>query len=155
MEYLETLTKLPLNFQIHKLHPLTVHFPIGLLFISLLFYLFAAAKKSKGAELAALSNLIAGTLLSFAAVYSGILAEGAVEHSGPVHDFVDLHEILGWGVAGTFTILSLWGLIAYKRPTGKIIPLFLILFIIGAIVLALQGYLGGYLVYDAAVGVKK
>ena len=67
MEYLETLTKIPLGFEIHKLHPLLVHFPIGLLFISLVFYFFAAAKKSKGAELAALSNLITGTLLSYAA----------------------------------------------------------------------------------------
>ncbi len=155
MEYLETLSKLPLHFEIHKLHPLLVHFPIGLLFISLVFYLFAAAKKSKGAELAALSNLITGTLLSYGALYSGILAEHAVQHSGPVHEFVELHEKLGWGVAGIFTILSLWGFIAYKRPGGKVIPLFLVLFLIGGIVLGLQGYLGGYLVYDAAVGVKK
>jgi uncharacterized membrane protein len=155
MEYLETLTKIPLNFEIHKLHPLIIHFPIGLLFISILFYFFAAAKKSKGAELTALSNLIAGTLFSYAAVYSGILAEHAVKPSGLVHDFVELHEKLGFGVAGIFTILSLWGLIAYKRPTGKVIPLFLILLLIGAVVLGIQGFVGGYLVYDAALGVKK
>jgi uncharacterized membrane protein len=155
MEYLETLTKIPLGFEIHKLHPLIVHFPIGLLFTSLVFYFFAAAKKSKGAELVALSNLIAGTLISYGAVYSGLLAEDAVEHSGPIHDFVELHEILGWGVAGIFTILSLWGLIAYKRSGGKVIPLFLILLLIGGIVLGIQGYLGGFLVYDGALGVKK
>jgi uncharacterized membrane protein len=154
MEYIQTLTKIPLDFQIYKLHPALIHYPIGLMMISILFYLFAAAKKSKGAELVAVSNLIAGSLMSWAAVYSGILAEQAVEHKA-VHDFVDLHEVLGYGVAGLFSLLSLWGLIAYKRPTGKVIPLFLILILIAGGALALQAYIGGYLVYDAGLGVKK
>ena len=154
MEYFETLTKLPVEFQIYKLHPLLVHFPIGLLFTSLLFYLFAAAKKRKGAELAGLANLITGTLLSYATVYSGLLAEHAVKH-GAVHDFVELHQNLGYGIAGFFTILSLWGLIAYRRPGGRVIPLFLILFLIGGVALGLQGYIGGFLVMDGGLGVKK
>jgi uncharacterized membrane protein len=77
-----------------------------------------------------------------------LLAERAVE-SKAVHDFVELHEALGYGVAGFFTLLSLWGLIAYKRPTGKVIPLFLILILIAGGALAVQAYLGGFLVYDA------
>jgi uncharacterized membrane protein len=76
MEYIETLTKIPLDFQIYKLHPALIHYPIGLLMISIVFYIFAAAKKSKGAELVALSNLIAGSLMS-QRVYSGVLAEHA------------------------------------------------------------------------------
>jgi uncharacterized membrane protein len=147
--------KLPLNFEIQKLHPATVHFPIALLFMSLLFYFFAAAKKSKGAELVALSNMIAGTLISYLAVYTGILAEHAVKQTPAVHEFVELHEKLGWGVAGFFTLMSLWGLIAYRRPGGKVIPLFLIIILVGGIVLGLQSYIGGFLVYDAALGVKK
>jgi uncharacterized membrane protein len=154
MEYIQTLTKIPLDFQIYKLHPALIHYPIGLLMISIVFYIFAAAKKSKGAELVAVSNLIAGSLMSWAAVYSGLLAERAVE-SKSVHDFVELHEALGYGVAGFFTLLSLWGLIAYKRPTGKVIPLFLILILIAGGALAVQAYLGGFLVYDAGLGVKK
>jgi uncharacterized membrane protein len=154
MEYIETLFKIPLDFQIYKLHPALIHYPIGLLMISIVFYIFAAAKKSKGAELVALSNLIAGSLMSWAAVYSGVLAEHAVE-SKAVHDFVELHEKLGYGVAGFFTLLSLWGLIAYKRPTGKVIPLFLIFILIAGGALAVQAYLGGFLVYDAGLGVKK
>ncbi|HSE40176.1 MAG TPA: DUF2231 domain-containing protein [Acidobacteriota bacterium] len=155
MEYLETLTKLPLSFEIQKLHPALVHFPIALLFMSLVFYIFAASKKSKGAELVALSNMIAGTLISYAAVYTGLLAEHAVKQTPAVHEFVELHEKLGWGVAGFFTLMSLWGLISYRRPGGRIIPLFLILILIGGIALGIQSYLGGYLVYDAALGVKK
>lgn len=154
MEYIQTLTKLPLDFQIYKLHPALIHYPIGLLMISILFYLFAAAKKSKGAELVAVSNMIAGSLMSWAAVYSGVLAEHAIE-TKVAHDFVELHEALGYGVAGFFTLLSLWGLIAYKRPTGRVIPLFLILILIAGAVLALQAYVGGYLVYDAGLAVKK
>jgi hypothetical protein len=46
------------------------------------------------------------------------------------------------------------GLIAYKRPTGKVIPLFLILILIAGSALTFA-YLGGFLVYDAGLGVKK
>lgn len=155
MDEVNLLLQAARNFKIEHLHPILVHYPLALLVTSLFFYIFARIKNSKPVELIALANLITGTLLSYATVYSGLLAEEAVEHSGPIHEIVELHEKAGFVVAGIYTVLTLWGWLAYRRPGSKVIPIFLIVLILATVVLAFQGYTGGYLVYEGGLGVKK
>jgi uncharacterized membrane protein len=155
MDVVNALLDAAKNFRIEHVHPILIHYPLALLVTSLIFYLIARIKNSKPVELIGLANLITGTLISYAAVYSGLLAEEAVKHSGIVHEIVELHEKLGYGVAGVYTVLSLWGWLSYRRPASKVIPLFLIVLMLATALLAAQGYVGGYLVYEAGLGVKK
>jgi uncharacterized membrane protein len=148
MEVLKNLWNIPLVFKLHTLHPLLVHFPIALLFTALAFYIYARLKSSKTGELIAVANLITGTLLSFAASYAGVLADERLNFTPQVNELMEIHEKLGWVISGYFSLLSIWGFFSYRRPGSKVIPIFLILYVIGAASLGLQGYLGGYMVYD-------
>ena len=142
---------IPVLFDIAHLHFAAVHFPIGLLLTSVILYLWARLKSSKTAELIAVGLLIAGTLFSYAAVASGVLAEEGVVSHGTYDLAFEIHEKLGYGVAGFYTLLSLWGFAAYRRPGSKVIPLFLILLLLGAAGVGLQGYVGGILGHEAAL----
>lgn len=142
---------IPLSFDIAHLHFAAIHFPIGLLLTSVVFYVWASWKDSKTAQLIGLGTLLAGTLFSYLAVGSGVLAEEAVESHGTFHTAFEVHEYLGYGVAGLFTLLSLWGFLSYRRPGGKVIPLFLIFLLLGAGGVGLQGYVGGILGHEAAM----
>lgn len=139
---------IPLLFDLAHLHSALVHFPIALLLISLFFYVCARAKNSKGAELIGLGNLMAGTLLSYAAIGSGLLAEDVVTFQPAYRFLFPIHENLAYGIAGLFTLLSLWGFLAYRRPGNKVIPLFLFLFFLGAAAVGFQGYVGGILGHE-------
>lgn len=155
MEFINSLFQIPFVFKLHTIHPFMVHFPIALLWIAFLFYIFARIKSSKTVELVALVNLITGTLFSFLASYSGVIADERLNFTPQVHELMEIHEKLGWVVAGYFTVLSLWGFFSYRRPAGKVIPLFLILYLLGIASLGLQGYLGGYMVFEGGAGVAE
>ena len=155
MEIINSLWNVPIVFKLHTLHPLLVHFPIALLITAFFFYIFARIKSSKTAELVAVANLITGTILSFAASYSGVIADERLNFTPQVHELMEIHEKLGWVIGGFFSILSIWGFFAYRRPGSKVIPLFLILYLLGVASLGLQGYLGGYMVYEGGAGVAE
>jgi uncharacterized membrane protein len=155
MEIIKSLFNVPIVFKLHTLHPLLVHFPIGLLFTAFLFYIYARIKSSKTAEFVALLNLMTGTLLSFAAAYSGVIADERLNLTREVNQLMEIHEKLGWIVAGFFTILSIWGFFSYRHAGGKVIPLFLLFYLFGAVALGFQGYLGGLMVYEGGAGVKE
>ena len=155
MEFLKSLLDIPLVFRLHTLHPALVHYPIALWVVGFFFYLYARMKSSKPAELIAVANLITGTLLSFAAAFAGKLAADRLVFAPKIHELMEIHEKVGWSACGFFTLLSLWGFFTYKRAASKVIPLFLLLYVIGLGVLGLQSYIGGYMVYEGGVGVSQ
>jgi uncharacterized membrane protein len=112
-------------------------------------------KSSKTAELIAVGNLITGTLLSFAAAFAGKLAADGLVVAPKLHELLEIHENVGWVLGGYFTVLSLWGFFSYRRPGSKVIPFFLLLYILGLGILGLQAYVGGYMVYEGGVGVSR
>lgn len=152
MEFSSTFFNIPLVFKQHHLHPMLVHFPIGLYFLATIFFLFARVKKNKNAELLGVANLIAATLFCYGALYSGLIAEKTAGHSDQIHHLLELHEKLGYGLAGLFTLLSLWAFVSLRRPGSQVIPAFIMLLLLGAGTLGFQGYLGAYMVYEGGVG---
>ena len=155
MEFLKSLLDIPLVFRLHTLHPALVHYPIALWVMAFFFYVYARIKSSKTAELIAVGNLITGTLLSFATAFAGKLAADRLVVAPKLHELLEIHENVGWVLCGWFTILSLWGFFSYRRAASKVIPFFLLLYILGLGTLGLQAYVGGYMVYEGGVGVSQ
>jgi uncharacterized membrane protein len=145
MEFINSLFQIPVVFKLHTIHPFLVHFPIGLLLTAFLFFIFARITSSKTAELIAVANLITGALLSFAAAYSGVIADERLNFTPQVHQLMEIHEKLGWVVAGYFTVLSIWAFFAYKRPGSKnsIIPHFILDWSCFARIASVSGWLHG------------
>ena len=72
-----------------RLHPLIVHFPIGLLIISLVLELFTINKKNQELRSAINILLVIGALSAIAAVIFGWLLKSQDQYSG---DLITIHK---------------------------------------------------------------
>jgi uncharacterized membrane protein len=91
------------------MHPLLVHFPIALLFITPLFLLLAQllGRRNRVWTLTALLLLILGTAGIFAAAASGEAAGKLVERSREINAVLERHEHLAEAARGVFSGLTL------------------------------------------------
>jgi len=137
------------------IHPIFVHFAIALTLFGVGLEVAALLRgRSDWHQLAKL-NLVAGGLGIAAAVLTGWWDHerwhAAVTHhhgSGAV-DLMNIHQYLGVGLLITFAGLVFWRL-RYKASVPK---LFVALALLGAIGIAVQGYIGGQLVFQEGTGV--
>ena len=144
------------------LHPLIIHFPIGLLLIAPVFIIAGAAlKPAKGRSflLAAMILLLVGTAGVFIAVETGEAAGKLAERVPGVEQVLETHESLAESTRVVFSVLSVIfaALLAaprlLKRPdtrlTTTILPLaFLVLYGAGALLLVNTAHNGGRLVHE-------
>jgi len=151
------------------LHPIAVHFPIGILMIAWIPMVLGLLDKKRrtGWLLSGLLLLVLGTVFLFGAVLTGEATEEFVEHapqysSQIIEDALHEHEELGELVRNLFigiTVIYLAAFIAYcKMPETKkklvgIVGsvLVAITYFIGTMALANAGHQGGMLVHDLGV----
>lgn len=129
------------------LHPLLVHAPIGLLLFGTLLILFSF--KWTSYRLFALITLVAGLLTGIAAYVSG---EGAEEYAEENLQFVTETMIENHGRFGLFSLIAfgvaLVLLVLGFRSKNKIwLTLSFITALVGSVLLAYTGHLGGQMVY--------
>ncbi len=138
----------------HPIHPMVVHFPIALLLASLLFDLVSLRWRGQEFRATSLSLLALGVLAALVALYTGHVAEEAVEHSGTIpKQAIETHEVLAFAVFWVFAgllglrLLSYWGWIRERS--------LLVLFLGagGSVLLLVASYYGGELVYRYGAGV--
>jgi uncharacterized membrane protein len=91
------------------MHPLLVHFPIALLFITPLFLLLAVllGRQNRAWALTALLLTIMGTVGIFAAAASGEAAGKLVERTPEIDAVLERHEHLAEAARGVFSGLTL------------------------------------------------
>jgi uncharacterized membrane protein len=142
--------------RVQNLHPLIVHFPIGLLFTSAVVALWAQATNRPGAHLVARVLLWLGTVAAAAAVISGFLGAQTVARVTGAHDVIEEHEKYAYVLLGLSCALSGWALIAYKRRHASPAPA--VPWVIGQVLLlamlVLTAKEGGELVHELGVGTK-
>ncbi|MBI3670059.1 MAG: DUF2231 domain-containing protein [Acidobacteria bacterium] len=134
-------------------HPLFVHFPIAFWVGALLFEALAVARSSEDWHKTAARLLYLGTLLAFAAVGTGLLAESSVMEMGPAHDVFELHEKLMYVTTSAAVGLCMFVFFLRKRFTPGVQKLFLAGLVILAVLLTVGADRGAQLVYQYATSV--
>jgi len=138
----------------HPLHPLLVHFPIGLFFFS--FVLDVASLIFRGTP-----GLVAGAFYSIALGLMGALIAaipGLADYSGIRHDH-PARRTATWHMLLNLCAVALYAANLYLRRdqlTATSAPaIALALSFTGIVVLSISGYLGGTMVYDDGVSVGR
>ncbi len=146
------------------LHPLVVHFPIGLLAVAPLFIVLAMAWKSQARAmlLTACILVLLGTAAAFLAFSTGEAAEGLAERVPGAGEALERHEHLGEDTrnmffVNSFVILAATGALWIwhaKIKTGLRVGagvVLLALYAYPAVLLMNAGHTGGRLVHEFGV----
>lgn len=137
------------------IHPVIVHCPIALISLALFCELLEIVFKKKDFGIVAKWSLLFGTIGALFAFGSGVLAARLVEHAGDVHRIIEHHSHAALVVVVGSTVLTIWRFLAAENLFNRFRYIFTILLIVLAVFLARTGYLGGKLVYEHGLGVKK
>lgn len=135
-------------------HPLFVHFPIALWVGALLFEILAVRRASEDWHRTAVRALYLGTLLAFAAVGTGWLAEDSVPPQAAVRDVFEFHETMMLITTSAGLALCLWAFLMRNRFTAGSRKLFLIGLMVLVGLLTVGADRGAEMVYRYAVSVN-
>ncbi len=150
------------------LHPIIVHFPIGLLMAApvLVILSLVLRRHERGIGIAALTLMVLGTVGAAVAVATGEAAEELVDRTDAIAGVLEQHSELAETARGIFIGLTvLYALllllpVLVMRFAKRDLPrsaqyaataLFLVLYGVGALVLSNVGHLGGRLVHEYGV----
>jgi uncharacterized membrane protein/nitrite reductase/ring-hydroxylating ferredoxin subunit len=139
----------------HPLHPLLVHFPIGLFSLSLILDAASWLFPDRQALMAgALASMALGVCLALVAAIPGFADYSDIHQRHPAKKTATYHMMLNLVVVTLYATNSVWRFFSIAElestPLG---PFVLALVAYG--LLGLSGYLGGQLVYDDGVGVGR
>jgi uncharacterized membrane protein len=130
-------------------HPALLHFPLAFLLGGVAVDLWAMARPRELLTRAAAGLLVAGVVSGWIAAAAGLLAFLTVPHAGAVH------HLMYWHPAFTAPSLALFTALAVVRWRKRASPAgagTAVLSGIAALLLAIGGFIGGYLVYHGGVG---
>lgn len=147
------------------LHPLIIHFPIGLLLVAPVLVLIGAVmppRKGRTMLIAALVLMVLGTVSVFIALQTGEAAAELADRTPEINAIIQQHESLAEKTRLVFSILTigfaaiLFSPTLLKREVNRsshiILPLvFLCFYGAGAILLANTAHQGGRLVHEFGV----
>jgi uncharacterized membrane protein len=145
-------TLMPGIGHLQNIHPLLVHFPIGLLLGSALFYILAWIFKRDIFVQTAFATLVLGAISAAFALGTGLYAEDGVMISRSVREHLLIrHKELMLVAFSLSWILALWAAFARHFPRkGRTI--FLMIFLGLVCILALGADYGSRMVYDYNAG---
>jgi uncharacterized membrane protein len=138
------------------LHPRFVHFPVALLATgSVLALVYLLGWRRTALPGLAWAMLLLGWLGIFPAMLSGLIDRNRAPDDSAIMAVMNPH------IAASFGLLILYGLLLYERLRSPAVLdqprrrwLLLGLLALGLLLLTVEGWLGGKLVYDLGVGVQ-
>lgn len=138
----------------HPLHPLLVHLPIGLLYLTLLLDLLTLFFDGGNALVrAAFYTLLLALVMSLVAAVPGLVDRADIRDDHPAKKVANAHMVLNI-TAAVFTAFSL--LLRYGVLGVEATPVApLVLSLIAVALVSYSGYLGGMLVYGDGIGVGR
>lgn len=138
------------------LHPRFVHFPIALLLagsVAALIYLLGRQRPALATF--AWISLGLGWLALFPVVLTGLIDQNQASRAAAVVAVLNPH------IAAGFVLIAIYGIVLLERVRSPLAldnpkrrTLLIVLLVAGIALIALEGWLGGKLVYDLGVGVQ-
>ncbi len=142
---------------IPNLHPIFVHFTVGLLSISVGFFVIGTIAKeqpwAKNFLTVARWNLWLGAAITVITIGTGLFEYYTIKHDEPSHSAMTDHRNWAFATAGFFWVVALWSVRNY-RGGHKLKKSFIISIVFASVLLMTTGYKGGELVYQYGLGVK-
>lgn len=136
------------------IHPMLVHFPIALLFVSVLFDILSRWLDRDGLREGALWLLGLGLSSGLVGAIAGGMAEHAAEQSGVAESLIETHEALAYITLAVMALLVLTRLVLRNRFTARAFALYLAVATVGLVAVSATGHTGGNLVYLHGAGVR-
>jgi len=138
----------------HPLHPALVHFPIGLLVLSLILDIASYLGIAAGdVSRAAFYAMAIGVVMGVFAVAAGLADRSDIRLDHPARKTANLHMVLNLSALGLF-VINLWLRGTQEDLTATPFA-YLLLSLIGVGIILFSGYLGGTMVYDDGIGVGR
>jgi uncharacterized membrane protein len=136
------------------IHPVVVHFAIGLTFFGVILDAVSFFKEkdelSFAGRLSFLAGVVAITLAALAGWVDHESWHKSIAHQHSSSNLMEIHENLGWGILAYFLCLGAWRV----RTVGFVSKAYVAVSLLGLVLLAIQGHYGGRLVFHEAVGVR-
>ena len=138
----------------HPIHPMLVHFPIGLFVLSFILDLTSLACPEVPSLLrSSYYAMLLGIITALLAALPGFVDYSDIRRDHPAKIVATRHMILNLMVVAVYAI-NLWiRSSALSDPKISLLPF--LLSIIGIGLLSVSGYLGGRLVYDEGIAVGR
>jgi uncharacterized membrane protein len=136
------------------LHPMLVHFPIALLFASVLFDVASVTLTRDSLREGACWLLGLGLLGGIAGAITGGQAEDVAEKAGVAKALIETHETLAYVTLGIMAILFLSRLLLRNCFSTRTRAAYLVVEIVGLVAVSATGHTGGNLVYEHGAGVN-
>jgi uncharacterized membrane protein len=143
----------------YPFHPLTVHLPIGLLLGNALLTALYLRRPDQGLEVAAYHCLWLGWLGTLLAITTGIFDAARQIFGTPARD-----DALGWinahALVGLAILIVYWQAWQIRRRSPQVLsnaasrPGYLTRLGLGVVLIVVDGWLGGHLVYSLRLGVN-
>jgi uncharacterized membrane protein len=127
--------------------------PPALFLASVAFDWLGSATKRDTLKAAGFWALVAGVAGAAAAVVSGLLAEGRIEHGETVHQIMGRHEKWAISVSVTFALLAVWRIWRKGVLGPQERPTYLFAASLAALGIIYVAHLGGTLVFRHGAGV--
>ena len=138
-------------------HPIFVHFTIGLLGISVFFYLASSFlpvsdELKKNWQIVARWCLWSGMAITIGTLLAGYFAYNSVAHDTPSHEAMTEHRNWAFATAASFALLTIWSIWIYRKQQVPGMAFLLFALLSGGL-LASTGWHGGEAVYRYGLGV--
>jgi uncharacterized membrane protein/YHS domain-containing protein len=130
-----------------RLHPIIVHFPLAGIPLAFLGFLAWTITGREAFAKADVLPLFAASLAAIAAVITGNIAHDAMRFSEALHRIVERHQLVATSAMVLSIGLSLLRIWRWNRLTGWWRRLYGLGLLIGCVLLAITGFLGGSLVF--------
>jgi uncharacterized membrane protein len=128
----------------HAQHVVLIHFPIALFISAVAFDLFAQWTKRRGLADASYYNLLLAAISAVPVLITGVLAWRFQLEGQRLKGILLLHVVLG--CLSSAVIWLVWWMHFRARQQAQVLPRYrLLIELLGAIVVALTGHLGGFL----------
>src|SRR5690349_15815080 len=135
------------------IHPALVHLPLAFVVLSFVADLFSRITRRDSLRVVGFWSLMAALIGGLATIAAGYFDMNRAALNAQTHEYVDLHLKIGWILAVSLLILSLWRWRIWNDPPPQIGTGYLIAAFLVFALTMFQGWFDGEMGYEEGAGV--